>query len=139
VKTNLKKITDLEAENGSISQIENSQAGIDTLILNIEQSLMESMKAFENLKEIIIPGKNEMEMIKDKEMDPSYMKLEFNEMIITREKRNQFKGDKFVENELIYDTLEEFMKKEEVTGKEKTEEEDNPNFILYEQYGKNQN
>jgi hypothetical protein len=106
-------MTEMEMENGSVNQIENTQEGVDAVITNLNRNSPESMNTFDNIKEMIMPDVNELEMGDDIEYGQGYIKMELSEMQLARKMRDETKGDRLIEGEARYDPLEKYEEADE--------------------------
>jgi hypothetical protein len=122
LEINLKKLTELEMENGTFNQLENTQEGVDSLITNLDRNKPEVMNTFDNVKEMILPDKGQMKIEDDTEFLQGYVKMEISEMIITRSTRDNTKGDRLIEGEAQYDVLEKYEEVDEIPNVERLSE-----------------
>jgi hypothetical protein len=115
LKINLKKLTELEAENGTINDLENTQEGVDAMTTNLNGSLPEMTDAYGNVHEMLLPSINKWEM-NDNNEDGNmneYFKLDAKERELAKE-RIEEKKDRLVEGEAEYDPLDKYEEIEEI-------------------------
>jgi hypothetical protein len=74
LKINLRRMTELEMENGAFYLIENTQESLDTMITNLDRSNPEVMNNYDNVREMMMPKMNEVEMIENEEEMQGYIK-----------------------------------------------------------------